>query len=218
MLEVFYFSINCKIMYTPTKIERFNDNVLSKYQIFNSVFMTLPFDSIGNTGVLLPLFAEICDYGFKNNCSPIQIMNQFLLKFLSNQNEKEKIDLLFRFMQYIERQIVLFDAIEDAAFPIVNNLEGRGSLRDIKEKAESTNKIEDLKDFLKSFNIRAVLTAHPTQFYPDPVLGIISDLTNAIQTNNLSSMREFTELYDALCIGDIYTMGRCIIILNTTYN
>jgi phosphoenolpyruvate carboxylase len=31
---------------------------------------------------------------------------------------------MFRFIQYIERQIVLFDAEEDAAFPLVNNMEG----------------------------------------------------------------------------------------------
>jgi phosphoenolpyruvate carboxylase len=43
---------------------------------------------------------------------------------------------MFRFIQYIERQIVLFDA-EDAAFPVVNNMEGIGSLRDIKEKADT---------------------------------------------------------------------------------
>ena len=43
---------------------------------------------------------------------------------------------MFHFIQYIERQIVLFDAIEDAAFPVVNNMEGRGSLRDIKEKSD----------------------------------------------------------------------------------
>jgi hypothetical protein len=30
---------------------------------------------------------------------------------------------------------VLFDAIADAAFPVLNNMEGRGSLRDIKEKS-----------------------------------------------------------------------------------
>jgi phosphoenolpyruvate carboxylase len=29
-----------------------------------------------------------------------------------------KIDIMFRFIQYIERQIVLFDAVEDAAFPL----------------------------------------------------------------------------------------------------
>ena len=134
-------------MYTPTKIERFNENVLSKYQIYNSVFITLPFDAIDNTGVLLPLFSDFCDKGFKNKKSPIQIFNEFSDKFLDNKSENEKIDLLFRFIQYVERQIVLFDAIEDAAFPIVNNMEGRGSLRDIKEKAEAKDKMVELKDF-----------------------------------------------------------------------
>ncbi len=37
-------------MYTLPKIERFNQAVLSKYHIYNSVFITLPFDSIDNTG------------------------------------------------------------------------------------------------------------------------------------------------------------------------
>ena len=62
-------------------------------------------------------------------------------------SEKEKIDLMFRFIQYIERQIVLFDAIEDAAFPAVNNMEGRGSLRDIKERSDAKNNQEELTDF-----------------------------------------------------------------------
>jgi len=82
---------------------------------------------------------------------------------------------LFRFIQYIERQIVLFDAIEDAAFPIVNNLEGKGSLRDIKDTAEAKGMTEMFRQFLKDFNVRTVLTAHPTQFYPGSVLGIITD-------------------------------------------
>ena len=177
-------------MYTPTKLERFNENVLSKYHIYNSVFMTLPFDAINNTGVLLPLFAEICEKGFKNQLTPIEIMNQFSDKFLDNQSENDKIDLLFRFIQYIERQIVLFDAIEDAAFSTVNNMEGRGSLRDIKEKADAKNKVEVLKLFLENFNIRTVLTAHPTQFYPGSVLGIITDLTSAIKNNDLLQIKK----------------------------
>jgi phosphoenolpyruvate carboxylase len=52
-------------MYTLPKIERFNQDVLSKY-IYNSVFITLPFDSIDSTGVLLPLFTDVCEIGFKN--------------------------------------------------------------------------------------------------------------------------------------------------------
>jgi phosphoenolpyruvate carboxylase len=177
-------------MYTLPKIERFNQNVLSKYHIYNSVFITLPFDAIDNTGVLLPLFAEVCDSGFKKNWSPKQIVDFFAEKYLDKSSEKEKIDLMFRFIQYVERQIVLFDAIEDAAFPVVNNLEGRGSLRDIKEKSEAKDKHVELINFLENFSVRTVLTAHPTQFYPGSVLGIITDLTEAIRENDLFQIKQ----------------------------
>ena len=177
-------------MYTLPKIERFNQNVLSKYHIYNSVFITLPFDSIDNTGVLLPLFSEICDNGFKNNLTPIEIVNSFFKKYLDTVSLTEKISLMFRFIQYVERQVVLFDAIEDAAFPVVNNMEGKGSLRDVKERADTKELKEELISFLNDFNVRTVLTAHPTQFYPGSVLGIITDLTNAIRDNDLNKIKE----------------------------
>jgi phosphoenolpyruvate carboxylase len=177
-------------MYTLPKIERFNQDVLSKYNIYNSVFITLPFDSIDNTGVLLPLFTDVCETGFKKQETPVEIVNFFSKKYLHTDSETNKIDLMFRFIQYIERQIVLFDAIEDAAFSKVNNMEGRGSLRDIKEKSDNTNNQDELIEFLENFNVRTVLTAHPTQFYPGAVLGIINDLTDAIRTNNLLSIKQ----------------------------
>lgn len=177
-------------MYTLPKIERFNQNVASKYNIYNSVFITLPFDEINNTGVLLPLFAEVCENGFKNHHSPEEIFDTFMAKYLDNPTQQEKESLMFRFIQYIERQVVLFDAIEDAAFPVVNNLEGKGSLRDMKENAEQKNKHKELKEFLENFKIRTVLTAHPTQFYPGSVLGIITDLTEAIRQNDLHAIKE----------------------------
>ncbi|WP_029270353.1 phosphoenolpyruvate carboxylase [Flavobacterium sp. KJJ] len=177
-------------MYTLPKIERFNKDVLSKYHIYNSVFITLPFDSIDNTGVLLPLFTETCETGFKKQETPKEIFDFFSQKYLNNASETEKIDLMFRFIQYIERQIVLFDAIEDAAFPEVNNMEGRGSLRDIKEKSDAKEKDDELIEFLENFNVRTVLTAHPTQFYPGPVLGIINDLTEAIRLNDLLQIKQ----------------------------
>ena len=136
------------------------------------------------------LFAEVCEKGFKNNQSPEEIFDAFVAKYLENPTQQEKESLMFRFIQYIERQVVLFDAIEDAGFAVVNNLEGRGSLRDMKENAEQKNKKEELKQFLNNFKIRTVLTAHPTQFYPGSVLGIITDLTNAIRQNDLHSIKE----------------------------
>jgi phosphoenolpyruvate carboxylase len=177
-------------MYTLPKIERFNQDVLSKYHIYNSVFITLPFHSIDNTGALLPLFTDICDTGFKKQETPKEIVDFFAKRYLHDPSESEKIDIMFRFIQYIERQIVLFDAIEDAAFPVVNNMEGRGSLRDIKEKSDAKDKEEELIDFLEDFNVRTVLTAHPTQFYPGAVLGIINDLTEAIRKNDLLDIKQ----------------------------
>ncbi|MGE5943659.1 MAG: phosphoenolpyruvate carboxylase [Flavobacteriales bacterium] len=170
------------------KLTRFKQNVLSKYQIYNSIFMTLPFDAITKTGVLLPLFHETCKKGFASGEDPTTIVDTFFKKYQARRNRESQINLLFRFIQYIERQVVLFDAVEDAAFPIVNNMEGIGTLRNLKESTISQNKLEELKDYLEEFKVRIVLTAHPTQFYPGSVLGIITDLTEAIKTNNLNDI------------------------------
>ena len=147
--------------------------------------MTLPFDTISNTGVLLPLFHEVCKKGFQQGNDPTEIVETFFKKYQENPTEKEKNNLLFRFIQYIERQVVLFDAIEDAAFPIVNNMDGIGTLRNSKETAILNEKKEELKQYLEEFRVRIVLTAHPTQFYPGTVLGIITDLDKAIQNDDL---------------------------------
>ncbi len=172
-------------MSTQPKLTRFKQNVLSRFQIYNSIFMTLPFDSITKTGVLLPLFHETCKKGFENGENPTTIVDTFFKKYQARRTKKSQINLLFRFIQYIERQVVLFDAIEDASFPIVNNMDGIGTLRNLKETAVSENKLETLKQYLEEFKVRIVLTAHPTQFYPGAVLGIITDLTDAIKENDL---------------------------------
>jgi hypothetical protein len=40
----------------------------------------------------------------------------FAKRYLQNASETDKIDLMFRFIQYIERQIVLFDAMKMLLF------------------------------------------------------------------------------------------------------
>lgn len=172
-----------------TKTERFQQHVLSRYQIYNSIFMTLPFDAITRTGVLLPLFQEVCEKGFQQKKNPTEIVERFFKKYTDSASEADRINLLFRFIQYIERQVVLFDAIEDAAFTTINNMDGRGTLRNSKEEAEDRNKRSELKAYLEEFKIRAVLTAHPTQFYPGSVLGIITDLAKAIEANDLELIK-----------------------------
>ena len=172
-----------------TKKERFNDKVLSRFNLYNSIFSTLPYESIAKTGVMLPLFERICIDGYKKSNNPTEIVNDFFDTYLTGSDDTEKVALLFRFIQYIERQVVLFDAVEDASFSLINNLDGRGTLRSLKEEVESKNKKSELKKYLSKFKIRPVLTAHPTQFYPGSVLGIITDLTSAVKKNNLAEIK-----------------------------
>jgi len=117
-----------------TKKERFNDKVLSRFNLYNSIFSTLPYESIANTGVMLPLFEAECVKGYEKNLNPSQIVENFFNLYMNDTNKDEKISLLFRFIQYIERQVVLFDAVEDASFSQINNVDGRGTLCSLKEE------------------------------------------------------------------------------------
>tara|TARA_B110000444_G_scaffold53951_1_gene50001 strand:- start:3176 stop:5764 length:2589 start_codon:yes stop_codon:yes gene_type:complete len=170
------------------KIERFNEKTLSKFQIYNSLFLKLPFKNIKETSLFLPLFTDACKAGYEQGHNPNDIVNSFFKRFIPDFDGKQQKDLLFNFIQYIERQVVLFDAIEDASFSYVNNMHGRGTLRNIKEEATNKQLSESLSEYIKRFNVRIVLTAHPTQFYPDNVLVIINELSSAIAKDDLDSI------------------------------
>ncbi|MGB0486606.1 MAG: hypothetical protein ACPGJB_01055, partial [Flavobacteriaceae bacterium] len=60
-----------------TKKERFNDKVLSRFNLYNSIFSTLPYESIADTGVMLPLFENICVQGYDANKNPSEIVEEF---------------------------------------------------------------------------------------------------------------------------------------------
>ena len=172
------------------KIDRFNEKILSRFQIYNSLFLTLPFENIKKTSLLLPLFADHCQNQFELKKNPNEIVLTFFERFAPELNLDEQQDLLFNFIQYIERQVVLFDAIEDAGFSYVNNMHGRGTLRNIKEEAQKKRLSNSLIDYIKRFKVRIVLTAHPTQFYPDNVLVIINELSNAIAHDDLDRIQK----------------------------
>lgn len=177
-------------MYSSPRIERFVNHVETRYQVYHNMFLSLPFDNIGNTGTYLPLFAKLCEEGFLREEDPKSILKSFFTKHFPQADEQGQVDILFRYIQYIERQVVLFDAIEDAAFPIVNNMEGTSSVRAMKDRADSLELRRKLKDFLQEFQVRVVLTAHPTQFYPGSVLGIITDLSEAVRSDDMVEMKK----------------------------
>ncbi|RYY52999.1 MAG: phosphoenolpyruvate carboxylase, partial [Chitinophagaceae bacterium] len=174
-------------------LQQFREEVGIRFQLYNSLFTSLPFHRIEKTGILLSLLSSNCEEGYKKNLSPIRIIDEFITKQTTLTNEKEKTDLLFRFVQYVERQVVLFDALEDAAFNQVNDLNGVGTLKHLESEVIRENEEELLAEKLKDFSIRLVLTAHPTQFYPGSVLGIINDLSKALKENNSSLINSYLQ-------------------------
>ena len=169
-------------------LERFRNLIGVKFQLYNSLFTSLPFHRIEKTGILLSLFLSVCEDGFKKKQSPKQIIEDFFTKHTSSLKEEDQLDLLFRFVQYAERQVVLFDALEDAAFKEVNDMNGVGTLKHLESEVVQEKLQDKLAQKLKDFNVLLVLTAHPTQFYPGPVLGIINDLSKALAENNASQV------------------------------
>ena len=75
-----------------TKKERFNDKVLSRFNLYNSIFSTLPYESIANTGVMLPLFEAICVKGYNNNKNPSEIVEEFFDVYMTDSNNTDQID------------------------------------------------------------------------------------------------------------------------------
>lgn len=174
-------------------LQQFKNLVGIKFQLYNSLFTSLPFHRIEKTGILLSLLLTICEDGYKKKQSPEEIMEEFFRKHTALSGEREKADILFRFVQYVERQIVLFDALEDAAFRHVNDMGGAGTLKHLISEVLQTGKEEELADKLKDYSVRMVLTAHPTQFYPGPVLGIINDLSRAVIENNAAEINLYLQ-------------------------
>ncbi len=157
------------------------------------MFAALPYSGIANVGALLPIMLQTCEEGYSKSKSPIEIIDYFFRQHTAVETEKEKIDHLFKYVQYMERQVVLFDAIEDAAFTSVNDIEGAGSLKALIREASFSGKTQALKNKLKNFKVRIVLTAHPTQFYPANVLGIIHDMGDAIAKNDYHTINQYIQ-------------------------
>jgi len=173
-----------------TTLRNFDRHVGTKYHLFNSLFLRLPFDLIHQTGMLLPILTEECQKAYQSGGNPKEIIEAFFDEFLPDANQNDRLTLLFNFIKYVERQVVLFDAVEDAAFDQLHDLDGQGTIFDMISKVKSNGLTEKLIQKITDFRLRIVLTAHPTQFYPGPVLGIITDLSNAIKGNRIYQVND----------------------------
>lgn len=157
------------------------------FEVYNDMFLTLPLDQIKGTGLSLPLLFEKCKRELEKENSPESILNKHLKDITSSS--KEAKDILFKYVQYIERQVVIVDALEDAFFEKLNDFNGKESLDGILRKIAQRDLNKKLiKIFNDGLHVRVVLTAHPTQFYPNTALSIITDLAKSIQEEDLKTL------------------------------
>ena len=174
-------------MYTN---KRYGDEVSLKFALYNGLFLGLPFQEVRRTGILLPLFTDRARSQLPQGVAPRTIVENFLDEQELDGSE-DRLDLLFRFVQLVERQVVLFDALEESAFPRIIDMEGNGTLNETLERIIQAERQSELIETVERFRVRVVLTAHPTQFYPSRVLGIITDLSHALSANDVPRIYEY---------------------------
>lgn len=177
---------------SPVK-DHYENLVELKYQLYNSLFLTLPLDAVEQAGLLLPLLEEASHNGLAEGLNPTQILESFFSAHRPDLDEENQAQFLFKIIQYVERQVVLIDALEDAAYAEIHRTEESNKLRQLTERVEAEGKQEEFKNIMSSFGARVILTAHPTQFYPGSVLAIITDLTDAIKSNDIGLARELLQ-------------------------
>jgi len=166
----------------------FENEVKKKFDVYNSLFLNLPFRTVSNVGMLIPLLQHVCRQGLDSGRDPLGILDSFFSVHTDITTEEEKIQFMFHVIRYVERQVVLYDSVEDAAFEQLVQLDDHLSLKDSVTLLAGNQKTCNLSDDLSCFSARLVFTAHPTQFYSPSVLDIIGNLKSMITRNEINQI------------------------------
>ncbi len=170
------------------RLKEFQKSVRNKFEVYNSLFLNLPYTEGENVGILIPFLYQKSEEGLQAGRNPAEILEAFFRDFTKADTERERIDLMFRIIQYVERQVVLYDSVEDAAFPKLHLHTDSLSIRDFFQLAQKDKRWEEVSEMLDTFSARIVLTAHPTQFYTPSVLDIIDELRSLILENRIDDV------------------------------
>ncbi|MBU3027313.1 phosphoenolpyruvate carboxylase [Zobellia galactanivorans] len=170
------------------RLVEFKKSVNNKFNVYNSLFLNLPYRNIENVGMLIPLLLDQCQKGLGSGLNPQEILEKFFENYAHIDSEKEQIDFMFKIIQYVERQVVLYDSVEDAAFPKLQEHTQSLSIKDYFQLVNKNKSWDKVSKKLSSFSARLVLTAHPTQFYTPAVLDIIEELRSLILEDKIDDI------------------------------
>lgn len=162
--------------------------VALRFRTYNGLFLELPFEGVKDQGILLPLFARHCADSLAEGMRPDRIVDEFFASRTGGEGSLHQT--LYSMLQFAERQVALFDAVEDASYEKIHDTTGAQSLAATLQRVQEDGLSDELAEFCKDYNVRIVLTAHPTQFYPGEVLGIMADLEDAVRRGEIDETYE----------------------------
>ena len=68
----------------------FNNEVVTRFELYNSLFQTLPFYQVKDTGILLPFFSSHCEKEATKQVSPTAIIESFFKKYVPDIDHREQ--------------------------------------------------------------------------------------------------------------------------------
>ena len=64
-------------MYRSEEIKEFEKLVKNKFEVYNSLFLNLPYSNIRNIGMFIPLLQQLCKSGLEDGKEPQEILDNF---------------------------------------------------------------------------------------------------------------------------------------------
>ena len=117
-------------------LESYKSEVELKYKMLNGLFLSTPLDKEHNANSRLATFSNICKNELTKGKDPIEIINNLYPEI----SEEEKLKIFIKFIRCIERQTVLIDALEEAAYSKTHDLNGEYSITRLTRRVERNNK------------------------------------------------------------------------------
>ena len=76
-------------MQQQERLAEFKKSVQNKFNVYNSLFLNLPYENIENVGMLIPLLLDQSEKGLGNGLNPKEILDHFFENYVAIKSEKE---------------------------------------------------------------------------------------------------------------------------------
>jgi len=135
-------------------------SVEKRFQIYNALFLNMSYEGANDFAHLIPILGDIAKHKLEGGMDPIELLDGFYEEY-KDIIKISKVDFMFKVIHYVERQIVLFDSIEDSISPYDLEDQENIDIEGMLARCETEDEEAQLQALLNEFSVRIVFTAHP---------------------------------------------------------